>query len=287
MVIGKHLSVPNVSDDFMKTADVLLLLDSGAAILCHSQILCLHSAVLRNMLADLVASQRTTKRLRIPLADFTEAQCSALLAYFYNCGVSGKGTLLDYDDSANYSAAVAVARFAHKYDAPHALRHAEAHLAVMVEVWKSRAERSAQQLAGLTDQDVVDLAVMADKFDMHKLCGACERAMMVQWGTFAGYDQVMQLSVGALKRIATGLHMTLQASLEPEERAYPAERDMVAWRQQGDSAKRCVTARRLLTAVIAQSWIRALVCSHYHKWLDIWRCLHDSELGVRDCRARI
>ena len=122
----------------------------------------------------------------------------------------------------------------------------------MVEVWKFKAERSAQQLAGLNDQDVLGLAVMADKLDMHKLCGACERAMMVQWGKFAGYDQVMQLSVGALKRIAVGLHMTLQASTAPEQRAYPAKLDMVAWRQQSNSAKRCGTARKLLTAVIAQ-----------------------------------
>ena len=250
MAPGKHLSLPNVSDDFMKTADVLLVLDDGVAISCHSQILSMHSAVLRNMLA-LVASQHTTKKIRIPLADFTEAQCSALLTHLYNCGVSGKGTLLDYDTAADHKSAIAVARFAHKYDAPHALRHAEAHLAVMVEVWRYRTERSAQQLAGLTDQDVLDLAVVADKFDMHRLCGACERAIMMQWGKFAGYDQVKQLSVGALKRIATGLHTTLQACSEPEQRAYPAERDMVAWRQQSNSAKRCGATPMVLSAFIA------------------------------------
>ena len=243
MKTGKHLSLPNVADDFMKTADALLVLDDGVAIRCHSQILCLHSAVLRNMLADLAASQHT-KRVRIPLADFTEAQCTELLAYLYNVGLSGKNMLFDYDDTADYSAAVAVARFAHIYDAPHALRHAEAYLNIKVTVW-------TESECNNHDQDVLDLAVMADKFDMHRLCGACERAIMMQWGKFAGYDQVKQLSVGALKRIATGLHTTLQACSEPEQRAYPAERDMVAWRQQSNSAKRCGATPLVLSALIA------------------------------------
>ena len=53
----KQLSLPNVSGDFMKSADVLLVLDDGTAIPCHSQILSLHSAVLCNMLADLASQQ--------------------------------------------------------------------------------------------------------------------------------------------------------------------------------------------------------------------------------------
>ena len=58
MVNTKQLSLPNVSEAFMKTADVLLVLDDGLAILCHSQMLSLHSAVLCNMLADLAASDQ-------------------------------------------------------------------------------------------------------------------------------------------------------------------------------------------------------------------------------------
>ena len=55
---------------------------------CHSQILSLHSAVICDMLEDL-GSQHRPSRLKtllphfteIPLPDFTEAECSAVLAY--------------------------------------------------------------------------------------------------------------------------------------------------------------------------------------------------------------
>ena len=63
---ARELSLLNVSKEFMKSADVLLVLDNGMAILCHSQILSLHSAVLRNMLADLPAKEQD-ERLKIPL----------------------------------------------------------------------------------------------------------------------------------------------------------------------------------------------------------------------------
>ena len=89
MNITKQLSLPNVSE-YMKCADVQLILDNRVAIPCHSQILSLHSAVLRNMLADLPASQHS-ERVKLPLPDFTEAQCSAVLAHLYCNGVSNNG----------------------------------------------------------------------------------------------------------------------------------------------------------------------------------------------------
>ena len=53
---------------FNKAADVLLILDGGAAILCHSQILAMHSAVFCDMRSDLVQHEG---KVRIPLPDFT------------------------------------------------------------------------------------------------------------------------------------------------------------------------------------------------------------------------
>lgn len=79
----KRLALPDVSEDFMDSADVLLVLDDGVAIPRHSQILSLHSAVLRNMLADLPAGQRSGPLIEVPLPNFREAQCSAVLVYLY------------------------------------------------------------------------------------------------------------------------------------------------------------------------------------------------------------
>ena len=56
-------------------------------------------------------------------------------------------------------------------------------------------------------------AVMADKFDMHELCGHCERAMVMHWERFQDRpDLVGQLSSGALQRIAKGLNKALWAT---------------------------------------------------------------------------
>ena len=62
----KQLSLHNVPRELMQSADVLLVLDVGAAILCHSLILSLHSAVLRTMFADLPARQGN-ERVKVPL----------------------------------------------------------------------------------------------------------------------------------------------------------------------------------------------------------------------------
>ena len=76
---ARLLTLPDISEAFKKPADMLLLLDDGVAIPCHSQLLSMHSAVFCNMLADL--SSQSDEIVKVPLADFTEAQCSAVLAY--------------------------------------------------------------------------------------------------------------------------------------------------------------------------------------------------------------
>ena len=70
----------------------------------------------------------SNERVTLPLADFTEAQCSALLAHLYNHGTTTKGPTFEEHNTADLAAAVAVARFARTYDASHALRHVEAYL---------------------------------------------------------------------------------------------------------------------------------------------------------------
>ena len=57
----------------MRSADVVLVLDDGVAILCHSQILSLHSAVIRGMLAELPAGQHDDP-INIPRLQSTSAQ---------------------------------------------------------------------------------------------------------------------------------------------------------------------------------------------------------------------
>ena len=258
MANAKQLILINMGEAFTKTADVLLVLDSGVAILCHSQVLSTHSTVLSNMFRD-VGSQHDNK-VRIPLTDFTEAQCSALLNYLYNCSVSSESAAFASHDAANHDAAAAVARFAHTYDAPHALLHVEAYLTGFMD------ERfKCKDSAGTTDapykETMLAWAVMADRFDMHQLCDHCERAMVMYWDSFQNKpDLVDQLSRGALQRIAKGLNMTLMAPIDGQwilnfigsasqrgrahnladqleefqssRRKYPDVRDFIAWRQQ-------------------------------------------------------
>ena len=104
---------------------MLLVLDDGTAVPCHSHILTKHSAVFCNMFSDLAQHEGM---VRIPLPEFTEAQCSALLAYLRAHDVSSQGAAFATQDRADRDAATAVARFAHTYDAPHVLRHVEAYL---------------------------------------------------------------------------------------------------------------------------------------------------------------
>ena len=131
MDIAKQLTLHSVSKAFMDMADVLLVLDDGVAMPCHSQTLAMHSAVLCNMIADL--SCQHNEEIKVPLVDFTEAQCSALLTYLYNHGISGKGVAFGSHDAVALDAAVVVARFAHTYDMPHALQHIQAYLNMLHE----------------------------------------------------------------------------------------------------------------------------------------------------------
>lgn len=91
MESAEQPTLPGVSQAFMETADVLLVLDDGAAVPCHSQILAMHSPVLCNMLKDLASEHNEV--VSIPLADFTQAQCSALLGCLYY-SISSKGAAL-------------------------------------------------------------------------------------------------------------------------------------------------------------------------------------------------
>ena len=124
------MTLPNVSPAFMETADALLALDDGAAVPCHSQILSMHSPVLCNMLKDLVSEHKEV--VRILLAGFTQAQCLALLECLYH-SISSKRAAFESHGAPNHEAAVAVARFAHTYDAAHALRSVEAYLTAFVQ----------------------------------------------------------------------------------------------------------------------------------------------------------
>ena len=179
---AKQLCLPGVSETFMRTADVLLVLDNGVAIPCHSQILSLHSTVLCNMLTDLAASKQN-ERVKLPLADFTEAQCSALLAYFYSHGVPSKGAAFESHDRAAHDAASAVARFAHVYDAPHALRHVEAYLTAFMEEKRKDGSKISDDFACVR---ILEWAIMANKFDMHELCGHSEAGHNDQLELFPG-----------------------------------------------------------------------------------------------------
>ena len=226
----KALSLPNVPEEYFKSADVLLVLSDGTAVLCHSQILALHSAVLRNMLADVPARQ-SDGRVRVPFPDFTEAQCSALLAYLYNAGLSCKGAAFEDNSAASRDAAVAVARFAHAYDAPHALQHVQVYMAAFLDAFQKN-NRWAAMTAETVIRCVVLWAVLADKFDMHELCGRCERALVIKWKTVEDRpDLAGQLSSSALQRVAKGLNRALLAAAGPYNLKYPDAQQFIAWRK--------------------------------------------------------
>lgn len=241
---AKLLTLPDISEAFMKTADVLLVLDDGVAIQCYSQILAMHSTVLCNMLADL--SSQNDEIFKVPLADFTEAQCSAVLAYLYSVR---RGAAFEGHGAAKHDAAVAVARFAHAYDVPHALRHVEAYLTGFMDV-RFKTKDGAGLTGETCDKVVLAWALMADKFDMHELCGHCERAMVMYWEHFLDKPELVdQLSSSAFQRIAKGLHKTMATLVESASNhyndyhyrnqgghmsfmQYPKVCDFIAWRRQ-------------------------------------------------------
>ena len=135
-----QLQLPNVSLRHIASADMLLVLDNGVSVLCHSQIMLLHSAVLCNLMKDSPRQHNGT--VMLPLADFTETQCSALLAYLYKNTVSCKGAAFEKHSAAACDAAAAVARFARTCDMLHALRHVQAYMAAFLMRIAIRKEKS-------------------------------------------------------------------------------------------------------------------------------------------------
>ena len=226
-------------DRYTKCADVLLLLDNGTAILCHSKMLSLHSPVLRNMLEDLAGQH--DEKIRIPLPCFSEAQCSALLKYLYTGGMSSEGAAFEN----HVGAAADVTRFAHTYDAPHALRQVEEYMVAFVkqrarqcfDEWTSAGAAALEEMKlfdGTTGKacaaTVLEWASMADKYDIQELCGHCELAMVVYWERFqAEPDLVDQLSSCALQRIAKGLSWALATAHGSTSVNYPGKDDLIAW----------------------------------------------------------
>ena len=232
----KHLLPPDVSDAWFKSADVCLVLDDGTAIPCHSDVLSMHSAVIGNMLED-VASQhdQENKMVELPLPDFSEAQCTALLRYLYHHSVPTEGAAFESDDTASLEAAVAVARFAHTYDVPHALRHVEDYLSAFMGKRFSTSRESPAATMETYDEVVLKWAVMADVYDMQELCAHCERAMMKHLNFYQNKpDLVDQLGSRALQRIAKGLYHTLRPPMGCNYTGlYPSVFDFMAWRQSG------------------------------------------------------
>ena len=230
----KHLLPPDVSDAWFKSADVCLVLDNGTAIPCHSDVLAMHSAVISNVLED-VGSQHTKqeKMVELPLPAFSEAQCVALLRYFYDHAVPSEGAAFENDDTESLEAAVAVARFAHTYDAPHALRHVQDYLSAFMDKRFSNCRESPAAAMDTFDEVVLKWAVMADTYDMHELCAHCERAMMKHWDFYQDKPgMVDQLSSRALQRIAKGLYRTLRPPMGCNYTGlYPIVLEFMAWRR--------------------------------------------------------
>ena len=235
-----------VSQAFMETADVLLVLDDGAAVPCHSQILAMHSPVLFSLLRDVPNEHNEV--VRIPLADFTQAQCSALLGCLYY-NISSNGAAFETHGVPDQEAVAAVARFAHTYDSLHALQHLGTYLVAYVQR-RFFSVSTGGAFGAACKRNLLTWAIMADKYDLQELCGYCELALIKYWDRFHDtLELVDQLSSGALQRVALGLNKTLSASRalvnqlsrqpcfqnapypEARESEYPDVREVIAWRQ--------------------------------------------------------
>ena len=143
----------------------------------------------------------------------------------------GEGLAFKTHNAADHDAAVAVARFAHTYDAPHALRHVQAYLTGYMEAhFKSKQSSIMTEESG---KDVLAWALMADKFDMHDLCGHSERAMVMHWSYFENRPDLSgQLSSSALQRIAKGLNQIVSSMAGyPSYSRCPDVNEFIAWRQ--------------------------------------------------------
>lgn len=102
----------------MECADTLLVLTNNKAVLAHRAILSNHSTVLCDMLNHNAATLKPGYKLKVPFLDFAEDETFTLLAYLYATSPS----------FPSVDAALVVARFSHKFDAPDALRRAEVYL---------------------------------------------------------------------------------------------------------------------------------------------------------------
>ena len=231
---------------------MLLVLDNGTAVPCHSKMLYLHSAVLRNMLEDL-AGQHDDEKIRIPLPCFTEAQCSALLKYLYtrklhtNALSSEGAAFAGQGFEKHVGAAADVVRFAHTYDAPHALQQVEEYTIAFLkqrtpqcfDEWTSAGAATLEEsklfdrTTGRSFADtVLEWALMADQYDMQELCGHCEQAMVFYWERFQSKpDLVDQLSSCTLQRIAKGLSKALETAYGSTCVSYLGKDDFTAWKR--------------------------------------------------------
>lgn len=235
----KHSLPPDVCDAWFESADVLLVLDDGIAIPCDSKVLSMHSAVIRNMLEDL-ASQHD-EMVEIPLPDFSEAQCLALLKYLSHHSAPNKGAAFETHDTASHDATVAVARFAHVYDAPHALQQIQSYLSSFMEAHFNGTRDRGVMTMETYDEVVLKWAAMADMYDMHELCGRCEQAMTMHWNFYQDKPGLVdQLGGRALQRIAKGLNHAQRPGAYGTYAPggliidlYPSVNDFIAWRQSG------------------------------------------------------
>ena len=80
---------------------------------------------------------------------------------FMDYGLTSKGVAFESHDAASVDAAVVVARFAHTYDVPHALKRVQAHLTTFMS-----ARFKNKDCVGLTnwasEKNVLAWAVMAE-----------------------------------------------------------------------------------------------------------------------------
>ena len=80
-------ATPYVADappDFIYSADVLLMLKDGKAVLAHSPLLTIHSTVLNSVLAHSTSGEGgQAKPYKIPFQDFTGDEGLALLKMLY------------------------------------------------------------------------------------------------------------------------------------------------------------------------------------------------------------
>ena len=99
--------------------------------------------------------------------------------------MSCKGAAFEEHSAAAFDAAAAVARFAHMYDMPHALRHVEAYMAAFLDKdHNTKGEVVTSGGSPFMFRHTSNWAVMAEKFGMHQVRGYCERDMVMYWEHF-------------------------------------------------------------------------------------------------------